>query len=203
MSEHRSEGRRAGREQRATANSEPVTKPATSAARRVLVLGGARSGKSAHAEALLRGVPEVEYIATASRGADDAEWAERVRRHRERRPPGWRTIETLDLAGVLGADGPAALLDSVTAWLAGAMDDAGFWNGDTAGLETALDGFVTAWSSSARPIVAVSDEVGSGVVPDTASGRAFRDALGQLNQQLAASADEVWLVTAGIARRLR
>jgi nicotinate-nucleotide--dimethylbenzimidazole phosphoribosyltransferase len=171
--------------------------------RRVLVLGGTRSGKSAHAEALLRDAPEVDYIATASRREGDAEWAERIRRHRERRPAAWRTIETLDPAGVLAADHPAALLDSVTSWLAAAMDDSGFWNGDTADLDKAVDRFVTAWSSTSRPVVAVSDEVGSGVVPGTASGRAFRDALGSLNQRLAASADQVWLVTAGIARRLR
>jgi adenosylcobinamide kinase/adenosylcobinamide-phosphate guanylyltransferase len=158
----------------------------TGTGRRVLVLGGARSGKSAHAEALLAGATHVDYIATATHDAADAEWAERIARHRERRPRHWRTVETIDLAAALGRDGSPALIDSVTAWLTAVMDVAGSWQDEV----------------QAR-VVAVSDEVGSGVVPDSASGRLFRDTLGLLNQRLAASADEVWLVTAGIPLQLR
>jgi adenosylcobinamide kinase / adenosylcobinamide-phosphate guanylyltransferase len=174
--------------------------------RRVLVLGGARSGKSAHAEQLLAGEPDVDYVATASRDPADAEWAERIARHRERRPAHWTTVETRDLAGVLSTPGAAALVDSVTAWLTGVLDASGAWT-DAPGardrLSVELDGAVGAWAGTPRFVVAVSDEVGSGIVPDSASGRLFRDTLGLLNQRLAACADEVWLVTAGIPLRLR
>jgi adenosylcobinamide kinase/adenosylcobinamide-phosphate guanylyltransferase len=173
---------------------------------RTLVLGGARSGKSAHAEALLTDEPRVVYVATARVDPADAEWAERIARHRERRPAGWHTIETHDLGAALEAPGPAALVDSMTAWLTAAMDETGVWvaqPGAPERLAAEVDRTVGAWAASPRRVVAVSDEVGSGVVPESGSGRLFRDALGLLNQRLAASADEVWLVTAGIPLRLR
>jgi adenosylcobinamide kinase/adenosylcobinamide-phosphate guanylyltransferase len=175
-------------------------------ARRVLVLGGARSGKSAHAEALLAAEPAVDYVATAPLDASDAEWVARVDRHRQRRPGSWTTVETQDLAGVLAAPGCAALVDSVTAWLTAAIDAASAWEGSAetlAALDAEVDAVVTAWTHTPRRVVAVSDEVGGGIVPDSTSGRLFRDALGLLNQRLAAAADEVWLVTAGIAQQLR
>jgi len=177
--------------------------------RRVLVLGGSRSGKSRHAERLLTGEPAVTYIATAASDPGDAEWAARIERHRQRRPAGWQTSETPDPAKILGqgADG-ALLIDSITAWLARVMDDSGCWlehPPEDAGsrLAGAVDSLVTAWTVTAVTAVAVSDEVGSGIVPATLSGRLFKDALGELNQRLAAAADEVWLVTAGIPSRLR
>jgi adenosylcobinamide kinase/adenosylcobinamide-phosphate guanylyltransferase len=174
--------------------------------RRVLVVGGARSGKSAHAEALLLGEPGVDYVATAAHDPADAEWAERIARHRERRPASWTTIETSDLAGVLSADGSAALVDSITAWLTTIMDATEAWTDEPGAhdrLSIELDRMVGAWAATARLVIAVSDEVGSGIVPDNPSGRQFRDTLGLLNQRLAACADEVWLVTAGIPLRLR
>jgi adenosylcobinamide kinase / adenosylcobinamide-phosphate guanylyltransferase len=174
--------------------------------RRVLVLGGARSGKSAHAEALLAAEPAVDYVATAVRDGADAEWAERIARHRERRPAHWNTIETGDLTEVLAVDGPAALVDSITAWLTGIMDTTGAWTDEAEAhgrLTVELDRTVGAWASTGRLVIGVSDEVGSGVVPGSVSGRLFRDTLGLLNQRLAAGADEVWLVTAGIPLRLR
>jgi len=174
--------------------------------RRVLVLGGARSGKSAYAESLLREEADVDYVATSSHDPADAEWAERIVRHRQRRPAGWNTIETGDLATVLAADGSAALVDSITAWLTAVMDQAGVWTHEPDAqdrLAAEIDRAIGAWVATGRLVVAVTDEVGSGVVPDSASGRLFRDALGLLNQRLAASADEVWLVTAGIPQRLR
>jgi adenosylcobinamide kinase / adenosylcobinamide-phosphate guanylyltransferase len=173
---------------------------------RVLVLGGARSGKSTHAESLLIDEPSVDYIATARSDPADDEWAERIARHRDRRPSHWQTVETTDLAGVLRQDGPAALIDSVTAWLTATMDTSGAWTGAEGArdvLTAAVDDAVGAWAATGRRVVAVTDEVGSGIVPDTASGRLFRDALGLLNQRLAATSDEVWLVTAGIPLRLR
>jgi adenosylcobinamide kinase/adenosylcobinamide-phosphate guanylyltransferase len=174
--------------------------------RRVLILGGARSGKSAHAEALLLDEPQVDYVATALHDLADAEWAERIARHRERRPQHWHTIETADLATVLAAPGNAALVDSVTAWLTAVMDAVGAWTDSDRSREQLageVDRTVGAWASTPRRVIAVSDEVGSGIVPDAPSARLFRDALGLLNQRMAASADEVWLVTAGIPLRLR
>jgi adenosylcobinamide kinase/adenosylcobinamide-phosphate guanylyltransferase len=176
------------------------------AGRRVLILGGARSGKSAHAEALLHDEPLVDYVATAAHDPADAEWAERIARHRERRPRHWNTIETNDLAAVLSEQGYAALVDSITAWLSAVMDAVGAWTDAPEPrdrLARELDRTVGAWASTSRRVIAVSDEVGSGIVPETASARMFRDALGLLNQRLAASADEVWLVTAGVPLRLR
>ena len=179
------------------------------AGRRVLVLGGSRSGKSRHAEQLLSGAASVTYVATAQGDPADAEWTARIERHRTRRPAGWSTAETTDPAKLIHqATAGALLIDSVTSWLARVMDDCGCWyevkpeDADPR-LADALDTLIDAWAAAAVTVVAVSDEVGSGIVPATASGRRFRDALGELNQRLAAAADEVWLVTAGIPRRLR
>jgi histidinol-phosphate aminotransferase len=184
----------------------PEARPAR---RRVLVLGGSRSGKSRHAEQLLAGAASVTYVATAQGDPADAEWTARIERHRTRRPAGWSTAETTDPAKLIHqAAAGALLIDSVTTWLAQVMDDCGCWSevkpeDADLRLADALDTLVGAWAAAAVMVVAVSDEVGSGIVPATASGRRFRDALGELNQRLAASADEVWLVTAGIPRRLR
>jgi adenosylcobinamide kinase/adenosylcobinamide-phosphate guanylyltransferase len=162
---------------------------------RVLVLGGSRSGKSGFAESLLAGESAVDYVATAADRPVDAEWTERIRVHRERRASTWRTIETDDVAALLAEPGPAVLVDSVTLWLARALDRDDF--------AERADDLCIAWAGTPRRAVLVSDEVGSGVVPGTASGRGFRDALGLLNQRLATPADEVHLVVAGIALRLR
>ncbi len=209
------------------------------AARRVLVLGGARSGKSATAERLLAGQAHVDYIATGPiPGPGDLEWGARVLVHQQRRPAAWRTIETLDVereftavgpldgmrgeeagqgasqagaAGSAAADAPgekaaSVLVDCLSTWLAGVMDECGIWAGrpdaDRA-LARRVDTLVEAWRITRRHVVAVSSEVGSGVVPGTVSGRRFRDELGSLNARIAAESDEVWLCTAGIARRLR
>ena len=191
---------------------------------RVLVLGGARSGKSVTAERLLAGRHQVDYVATgAVPDASDPEWAARVAIHRERRPPHWATLETRDLEGVLAApdrtapdrtapDLPArrlatpVLVDCLSTWLAGVMDECGLWS-DAPGADKALaarvDGLLDAWRDTRRIVVAVSNEVGSGVVPATASGARYRDELGLLNTRVAAQCQQVWLCTAGIPRRLR
>ena len=175
--------------------------------RRVLVLGGARSGKSSHAERLLRRERSVDYVACGLAPSEqDPEWAERVALHQARRPASWTTIETLDLASVLGSKGPPVLVDCLTTWLARVMDDCGVWtDAPDAGerLAAAVDEAVDAWTRSGRRVIGVSNEVGSGVVPATPSGRRFRDELGVLNARLAAVSDRVWLVTAGLPRRLR
>jgi adenosylcobinamide kinase/adenosylcobinamide-phosphate guanylyltransferase len=175
--------------------------------RRVLVLGGARSGKSRFAEDMLRRRADVDYVACGLvPDGSDAEWGDRIAMHRARRPATWRTLETIDLPGVLGTPGRPVLLDCLSTWLARTMDDCGIWSGapDADGrLTAAVDAVVDAWTAAVRPVTAVSNEVGSGIVPATASGRRFRDELGVLNARVAARSDRVWLMTAGLPQRLR
>jgi adenosylcobinamide kinase / adenosylcobinamide-phosphate guanylyltransferase len=173
---------------------------------RVLVLGGSRSGKSAFAESLLADRAEVTYLATSQGSADDAEWAARVSAHRARRPDGWTTLETTAPSELIR--GGAVLVDSVTTWVAALMDESGVWAEDIDGearrrLTARCDALVNAWAMTPADVVAVSDEVGLGVVPETRSGRLFRDVLGEVNQRLAGTADEVWFVVAGLPQRLR
>ena len=179
---------------------------------RVLVLGGARSGKSERAELRLAGEPDVTYVATGPAARDgesgpaDAEWAARLAAHRARRPAWWRTAETTDLAGVLAAAGgaegaPGALLiDGIGTWLAAVLDECGGWEGSAgsaARVAASIAGLVAAWRQTQAYVVAVSDEAGLGVVPATPAGRLFRDELGRLNQVLAAESEETELVVAG------
>lgn len=190
--------------------------PATPAARapwRALLLGGARSGKSAEAELRLAAEPDVTYVATGPGPGTDADWASRVAAHRSRRPAWWRTAETLDLAGQLRTASGALLLDGIGTWLAGTMSECGIWAaagdgspeggspGDAASgrLAGRIADLVGAWRRTQANVVAVSDETGSGVVPATASGRRFRDELGRLNQLLAAESEEAALMVAGRA----
>lgn len=169
---------------------------------RTLLLGGSRSGKSAEAELRLAACPDVLYVATGPVRDGDPEWAERVAAHRVRRPAWWRTAETTDLTGVLeSAEGPV-LVDGIGTWLAAAMDEAGAWD-DPSRARPLLDGLVSAWRGTAARVVAVSDEVGLSLVPPTASGRAFRDLLGLLNQRLAGESEETALVVAGRVMELR
>jgi len=189
------------------------TAPAPSRPRRTLVLGGARSGKSAVAEGILAADSDVCYVATSSPDDDDPEWAERIAAHRARRPGGWSTVETTDIARLLrqrtASDAPL-LIDCITVWLSRVMDAVGMWTAtDDVAEKTAevtlaasVDDLVNAWRTTSARVVAVSNEVGSGVVPAHRSGRRFRDELGTLNARLAASSDDVLLVTAGIARSL-
>ncbi|WP_018557014.1 MULTISPECIES: bifunctional adenosylcobinamide kinase/adenosylcobinamide-phosphate guanylyltransferase [unclassified Streptomyces] len=178
--------------------------------RRTLVLGGARSGKSVEAERRLSAFPDVVYVATGGIRGGDPEWAERVALHRERRPQSWRTVETCDLLPLLAeADGPALLIDCLSLWLTHAMDELGAWDDDAwAGgaereLRRRVGQLTAAWRATRRTVVAVSNEVGSGVVPATASGRRFRDELGRLNVALADESEHVVLVVAGQALPLR
>ena len=171
---------------------------------RVLVLGGSRSGKSAHAESLLAGMEEVTYLATSVAPAGDQEWAARVAAHRARRPATWTTVETTAPSTLLGR-GPF-LVDSVTTWVAALMDETGIWGEDPDAadrLARRVDALVEAWTMTPADVVAVSDEVGLGVVPETRAGRLFRDTLGTVNQRLAGTADHVWFVVAGLPQRLR
>src|SRR5699024_465351 len=97
---------------------------------RTLVLGGARSGKSAYAEAVLAAAPQVIYLAAGGTGDDDPEWAERVRAHRARRPANWRTVETTDVAAQLRCAEVPVLLDCVGTWLTARIDRHRAWDGD-------------------------------------------------------------------------
>jgi adenosylcobinamide kinase/adenosylcobinamide-phosphate guanylyltransferase len=160
----------------------------------VLVLGGARSGKSAYAERLVAesGLERV-YVATAEPG--DPEMAERIAHHRSRRGGDWRTVEeAAQLEDVLEAEareGRAILVDCLTLWLSNLM---------LAGLEVEARSQRLSLLISRLPglLVLVSNEVGLGVVPDTPLGRRFRDAQGRLNQAMAAVADRVVFIAAGL-----
>jgi adenosylcobinamide kinase/adenosylcobinamide-phosphate guanylyltransferase len=167
-----------------------------------LVLGGARSGKSAHAEGLLP-ADEATYVATARVDPADTEWQARIAAHVARRPPGWHTVEPPDLpAFLVTAHGPV-LVDDVATWLTGVMDDHGAWDGDLDGVRRECDRLVAAVRGCSAELVLVSSEVGLGVVPATRSGRLFRDQLGTLNAALADVSAQVLLLVAGLPLRLR
>jgi adenosylcobinamide kinase/adenosylcobinamide-phosphate guanylyltransferase len=167
-----------------------------------LVLGGARSGKSAHAEGLVESQPgPCLYLATAEAG--DAEMAERIAAHRARRGGRWSTLEEpLDLAGALARGLPAGagaatapagavLVDCLTLWLSNLL---------AAGRDPAEEGrrLLESLPGVAAPVVFVSNEVGLGIVPMNALARRFRDEAGRLNQAVAAAADRVVFVAAGL-----
>ena len=177
------------------------------------VLGGARSGKSRYAERLVEAAAAAgTYCATAEAG--DAEMAARIAEHRARRGPFWRTVEsplalaetlaaetaverpvlvdclTLWLSNLMQADRPL-LIDCLTLWLSNVMLGGRCVESECAALSVAL-------RDAAGPVVLVANEVGMGLVPDTALGREFRDAAGRLNQETAALADRVVFVAAGL-----
>ena len=168
---------------------------------RTLITGGVRSGKSRYAEKLA-GSGNVRYVAPGYPPGEDAEWAERVAAHRARRPPHWETVETIDVAAVLmtAAAGDVLLVDCLTTWLARQLDEAGAWTADPGWdgrIDDATERLVAAWRAAAASAIAVTNEIGLGVVPATASGRLFRDRLGTLNQRISAASDRVYLVVAG------
>jgi adenosylcobinamide kinase / adenosylcobinamide-phosphate guanylyltransferase len=168
-------------------------------ARSALILGGARSGKSAYAQALAEAnSPERLYLATATSG--DEEMAARIARHQADRGPGWATLEEpLDVAGALKAQaraGRVVLVDCLTLWLSNLM---------LAGREpgpaiTALAGAVGAL---AGPAILVSNEVGMGIVPDNKLSRDFRDWQGRVNREIGAVCDAVILIAAGFPLQLK
>jgi adenosylcobinamide kinase/adenosylcobinamide-phosphate guanylyltransferase len=162
-----------------------------------LVLGGARSGKSHFAEALVTALPAPwTYIATAE--AFDAEMTARIAEHRARRGSGWHTVDApRDLpAAIRAAPARPLLVDCLTLWLSNLMLAEANMAAATAALLAALD-------ARRAPMVLVSNEVGSGIVPATPLGRRFRDAQGRLNQAIAGAADQAVLVVAGLPLRLK
>ena len=159
-----------------------------------LVLGGARSGKSRHAEALVTGAAKAgTYIATAEAG--DGEMAARIAHHRARRGDFWRTIEVpLDLPqAILAHAGPVRpiLVDCLTLWLSNLL-------GAGRVVEHEAEALCGALRDVTGPVVLVANEVGLGLVPDTALGRRFRDEAGRLNQEVAALADRVVFIAASL-----
>ena len=163
-----------------------------------LVLGGARSGKSAYAEGLVAesGFAPV-YLATATSGDD--EMSERVRAHRERRGDAWTTIEEpLDIAQALShhsASDNAILVDCLTLWLSNLMTLSRDIDAETERLVSVLP-------SLPSPVVFVTNEVGLGIVPANDLARAFRDHAGKLHQSIACAADRVVLMVAGLPMSL-
>ena len=166
------------------------------------IMGGARSGKSRMAEELARrhGAP-LGYLATGSAG--DAEMAERIGRHRERRGPDWQTLEEpLELLGVIaGHDGwfRAVLVDCLTLWLTNLL----LHHGGPAEPLARVRELCAAFPTLQTPLVIVSNEVGMGIVPDNPLGRTFRDLAGEANELVAAAADEVYAVFAGLPLKLK
>lgn len=170
---------------------EPVT----------LVLGGAASGKSAFAQQLAEQFPgPLLYVATA--GCGDTEMAARIARHQQARGPRWQTLEApFDLAGMApaAAGHGAILVDCVTLWLSNLL----LAHEDTEAVLKAVESFIATFAHLPAPLFLVSNEVGQGIVPDNALARTFRDLSGNVNQRLAACADQVWLVTAGLPFALK
>ncbi len=167
--------------------------------RAVLVLGGARSGKSRYAQALAEGCSaERLYLATAVAG--DAEMAARIARHQDERGEGWRTREEpLELGGALGAEaqeGRVVLVDCVTIWLSNVL---------LAGMDPAerIAELAATVARLSGPAVLVSNEVGAGIVPSTSLGREFRDWQGRANQELARVCGAVIFVAAGLPTLLK
>jgi len=165
-----------------------------------LVLGGARSGKSRYAESLFAALPAVDqpnwqppwtYIATAEAGDD--EMTARIKDHQTRRGAAWRTVEApRDLAAALTVCATTpVLVDCLTLWLSNLLLTG-------ADLETEIERLENALAKAAAPVVLVANEVGSGIVPDHPLGRQFRDLQGMLNQRMAARADRVVLMVAGL-----
>lgn len=172
-----------------------------------LVVGGARSGKSTWAEQRARALSDdVVYVATAPEYPGDADWVARIAAHRARRPASWSTISTADLAGTIerATASSVLLVDCLGMWLTRLVDDAGAWPADDEPADAVMriaathtDALIDALARTAATVIVVSNEVGMGVVPMTASGRAFRDALGIVNARVGNAADEVVLLVAG------
>ncbi|ENQ0499621.1 bifunctional adenosylcobinamide kinase/adenosylcobinamide-phosphate guanylyltransferase [Salmonella enterica subsp. enterica serovar Infantis] len=179
----------------------------------ILVTGGARSGKSRHAEALIGDAPQVLYIAT-SQILDD-EMAARIQHHKDGRPAHWRTAEcwrhldTLITADLAPDD--AILLECITTMVTnllfalGGENDPEQW--DYAAMERAIDDeiqiLIAACQRCPAKVVLVTNEVGMGIVTENRLARHFRDIAGRVNQRLSAAADEVWLVVSGIGVKIK
>jgi adenosylcobinamide kinase/adenosylcobinamide-phosphate guanylyltransferase len=165
----------------------------------VLILGGVRSGKSRYAQQLAEKLGRVTFVATAQ-SRDDEEMRRKIARHQSERPAHWRTVEEpLNLAGAMDAAAPdcdAVVVDCLTLFAANLLED-------EAAAEQRISALLTSLRNARCSMFLVSNEVGSGVVPAYASGRRFRDLLGELNQRVAAQADCVILMVAGLPLQLK
>ena len=173
--------------------------------RTILIIGGARSGKSALAEQLAGRERKVAYVATAS--ALDDEMRERIRRHRRRRPKNWTTFEQqleIDkLLPSLSEDYDAILIDCMVLYVTNMLLGDELERVSDAAILSAVDHLLRASRLSKADVLIVSNEVGCGIVPEADLARHFRDVMGLANQRLAAGADEVYHVVAGIAQRIK
>ena len=162
-----------------------------------LVLGGARSGKSQYAQALASRRRKVTYIATAQ--PRDTEMRRKIARHRRQRPSHWKTAEvSRNLGKTIQEEGPKAdvlIIDCLTTYLANAANTR---KGGATRLPALAEEACEVIRTTKASVIVISNEVGSGVVPGYRSGRVYRDLLGQMNQQLAAIADRVVLMVAGV-----
>jgi adenosylcobinamide kinase / adenosylcobinamide-phosphate guanylyltransferase len=169
-------------------------------ARLIYVTGGARSGKSSFAErrATELGGNQVTYLATAQ--AFDAEMTDRIGRHRAERPADWHTLEEpLELCPATEGVQGVLLLDCLSLWVSNQMLRG---DSDEQILQAAGD-LIEAQGRRGGPLIAVSNEVGLGIVPDNALARRYRDTLGWVNQRFAAASDEAWMLVSGLPLRLK
>lgn len=150
------------------------------------------------------------YVATARRYPDDPDWDARIALHVARRPSTWHTVEAsapADLPALLTAtqyEDPPILVDDLSTWLVGVLDEAQAWEGDgSEAIARDVDHLVRSIATCRARLVLVTAEVGLGVIPSTRSGRLFRDHLGALNARVAEVCDEVTLLVAGIPLKLR
>jgi len=161
----------------------------------ILVLGGARSGKSSFAESLFDGCPKAAYLATAE--ALDDEMRDRIATHQSRRGNNWVTLEEpILLAHAIADTNLPLLVDCLTIWLSNLMHL-------EKDITAATEALCHSLQASSDPIVLVSNEVGGGIVPENALARRYRDEAGLLNQRVASVADSVFLVTAGLPQKLK
>ena len=170
-----------------------------------LILGGARSGKSSLAERLARRGRRVLFVATAE--ARDEDMKRRIAAHRERRPAGWDTLEEpLDLVAALRPvldRYDTYLLDCLTLWVSNLLLDEPYLAEDGGRIPDSALRLMDLIQESQATWILVSNEVGQGIVPSSSLGRAYRDALGRVNQLAASRADRVYLMTAGLALELK
>lgn len=169
-----------------------------------LVLGGARSGKSAWAEAQFPADADVLYVATARPWPGDEDFAARIQAHQDRRPAHWVTEDSTPLIDVLAAPSHSnILIDDLGTWLTHVIDEHGLWERPRGSVQPVVDKLLAALAGCPARIVAVTPEVGLSVIPESAAGRLFRDELGALNARVAELAEEVTLVVAGIPLTLK
>jgi adenosylcobinamide kinase/adenosylcobinamide-phosphate guanylyltransferase len=169
----------------------------------ILILGGVRSGKSRYAQQLAQRANRVAFVATAER-RDDEEMLKKIERHRAERPSHWKTIEEpLNLAHIVrsaGTDCDVLLIDCLTLFASNLLEA----HGENLALaQPQVDDLCAALQSASCTVILVSNEVGSGVVPAYALGRRFRDLVGEINQRIAAVADTVLLMVAGLPLALK